>query len=166
MRRISRFLVPGVLAGVMMLSLVGPAAAQAPEALVITAENVTAGERENAGDAVLPGDVVLYRLTFTNVESTPVRNIVLGNPIPQGLEYVPGSAAPGFEGASVQFSIDGGQTFSSRPMIDRVVDGRRQRVPAPPETYTNVRWTLGDWVQPGDQVRAEFRATLPDSGAR
>ena len=166
MRRISQLLVLGVLAGATALSTVAPAAAQAPEALVVTAENVTAAERNDSDAAVLPGDVVLYRLTFTNVESTPVRNIVLGNPIPQGLEYVPGSANTAVGGASAAFSIDGGQTFSSQPMVERMVDGRRRRVPAPPEMYTNVRWTLGDWVQPGDQVRAEFRATLPDSGAR
>ena len=154
------------------LALGSPSAAYAqesgvPQTLTIVAENESApGDREPSG-MVLPGDVVRYVLTFTNAESTPVRNVVLDNPIPAGMEYVGGSGSASSAGVAVEFSVDGGATYSAQPLVERVVDGSVERVPAPASTYTNVRWTLRDWVEPGMQVRAEFRARLTDpEGAR
>ncbi|MEE9253980.1 MAG: hypothetical protein V3U43_03535 [Pseudomonadales bacterium] len=56
----------------------------------MTAQNLMAGDarhREharNGGDinAVLPGDVVLFRLVFTNVSDNRVRNVEFTDPLP------------------------------------------------------------------------------------
>jgi len=148
-------------------------AAQQPQTtdrLVVTAENLMAGDErhqawaERGGKAtdVLPGDVVRFTLRFTNTTDQPVRDVVFSNPVPQGMRYVAGSAAASSDSAAITFSIDGGATYAAQPMIE-VTDenGRRRTVPAPPESYTHVRWTVRDWVQPGAQVTAEFRAELP-----
>jgi uncharacterized repeat protein (TIGR01451 family) len=143
---------------------------QTGDQLVVTAENLMAGDErhqawaEQGGKAtdVLPGDVVRFTLRFTNTTDQPVRDVVFSNPVPQGMRYVAGSAAAGSDSASITFSIDGGATYSTQPMIEVTDDnGRRRTVPAPPESYTHVRWTVRDWVQPGAQVTAEFRAELP-----
>jgi len=155
-----------------LLAMAGAARAQTPEepqALLVTAANLMAGDARHqawaaAGGAatdVLPGDVIRYQLQFTNRQDVPVRNVVFANPIPSGLRYVAASAASGAADATITFSIDGGKSFSTQPMIEVVENGERRSIPAPPQMYTHVRWTLAGWVQPGAQVTAEFHAELP-----
>ncbi len=143
--------------------------AQERRALVITAENLMAGDARHqelaklGGDAnaVLPGDVVAYRLTFTNVTTAPVRAVEFKDPLPAGLRYVAGSAKADRQDVIVSYSIDGGRAYSAEPMIEEVVNGERVTRPAPPEMYTHIRWVVSGWVEPGAQVTAEFRAQLP-----
>ena len=140
-----------------------------PKPLVITAQNLMADDdrheqlAEGGGDrnALLPGDVVHYRLTFTNITDGPVRSIEFKDPLPAGLRYVSGSATADRADVAVAYSIDGGVTYSAQPMIEQVVDGQRIERPAPPEIFTHIRWIVSGWVQPGAQVVAEFRAQLP-----
>ena len=149
-----------------------PATAQQgqPSPLVITAENLMAGDAHHdeavaSGmdrNALLPGDVVLYRLIFTNTTGAPVRNVEFKDPLPAGLRYVSGSASADREDVSIAYSIDGGRTYSAEPMIEETVDGETVVRPAPAEMYTHVRWLVTGWVQPGAEVTAEFRARLPD----
>jgi uncharacterized repeat protein (TIGR01451 family) len=164
----------------LLLALVIPAGAvpaaaqeaQQPQALVITAENLMAGDAEHqemaerGGDAnaLLPGDVVRYQLVFTNIISDSVRNVEFTDPIPEGLQYVGGTARSDRDDVVIEFSIDGGQTYAAQPMREVVENGLRVMRPAPPQTYTHIRWRVGDWIQPGAQVTAEFRARLPEPG--
>jgi uncharacterized repeat protein (TIGR01451 family) len=144
-----------------------------PQALVITASNQMAGDAAHqemarqGGDAnaLLPGDVVLYRLTFTNITDVQVRNVDFKDPLPAGLHFVGGSATADREDVAITYSIDGGQTYLEQPMIEEVIDGERVVRPAPPEMYTHVRWLVSGWVQPGSQVTAEFKAQLPANEA-
>jgi uncharacterized repeat protein (TIGR01451 family) len=154
--------------------LTGSALAQGAgekQPLVITAQILPAAregdEQAARGDreAMLPGDVVVYRLTFTNTTDVPVRNVEFKDPVPAGLRYVAGSAAADREDVTIAYSIDGGRTYSAQPMIELVVDGERVMRPAPPEMYTHIRWLVAGWVQPGAQVTAEFRAQLPAAEA-
>lgn len=145
-----------------------PAAAQR-QALVVTAQNRTATAAKRSDTSVRPGDVVRYRLTFTNVEGRQVRGVTMANPLPQAMRLVAGSVSSTRQDARAEYSTDGGQTFSAQPMTDVVVDGRTVRRPAPPEQYTHVRWTVDGWVAPGATVVAEFDARLgapaPPAGA-
>ena len=129
--------------------------------LVVTAENLMAKGRSGRADAVLPGDVLRYQLRFTNQNRGDVRGVVFTNPVPTGLHYVDGSAGADRNDVVVEYSIDDGRTYSARPMMSRVVQGKRVQVPAPPERYTHVRWTVRGSISPGASVTAEFRATLP-----
>lgn len=160
--------------GMLVLALAGPGnvAAQqepTPEALVVTAENLMAGDKrhrawaEQGGDPtdVLPGDAVRFTLRFTNTTEQPVRDVVFSNPVPEGLRYVAESATASIAETTITYSIDGGTSYSAQPMIEVTEEGERRSMPAPPEAYTHVRWTVTDWVQPGAQVTAEFRAELP-----
>lgn len=156
------------LVSVLAATVAASARAQEPRPLVVTAENLMAGDAQHEAMAaagrsateLLPGDVVRYTLRFTNVTEQPVRNVVFDNPLPRGLRYVMGSADAGAEDVAIAYSIDGGQSYSAQPMVEQLVDGERVLVPAPAAMYTHVRWTLRDWVQPGAQVTAEFQAQL------
>lgn len=169
----------GLFTAAALLVNAGPAAGQqgasaGEKALEITAVNLSADDERHrtlasrAGDAgwLLPGDVVRYSLEFTNVKDIPVRNVVIDDPVPEGLRYVEGSASVDHRGVQISYSIDGGRTYSNQPTIRKVVDVEEVELPAPPESYTHIRWTLRDWVQPGERVTAEFRAKLPDPEGR
>jgi uncharacterized repeat protein (TIGR01451 family) len=156
--RISKLLVLAVL-----VSWAGVLQAQRP--LVVTAENLMAKSRGAKSEAVLPGDVLHYRLRFTNLNQGDVRGVVFTNPVPTGLRYVDGSAGADREDVLVEYSTDGGKTFSARPMVSEVVGGKRVQKPAPPEQYTHVRWTVRGSISPGAMVTAEFRASLPSVAA-
>ena len=150
---------------VLLVLAVVPAAAQrgAPSGpFRVTAQNRTAAELAARGtprgdDQVRPGDVVRYRLAFTNPQRTPVRP-VLANPIAPGMTFVAGSARTARADARAEYSIDGGKTYSTQPMEWVVVNGRRVQRAAAPEKYTHVRWTVGGFVAPGATVVAEFDA--------
>ena len=155
----------GILA-VLVLSAV-PAYAQlaAPTALTITAENRNATAEAAAGhpratDAVQGGDVVVYRLRFTNVTDQPVQGVLLRNPLPAGLRLRPGSIQVSGGEAQAEYSIDGGRSFSAEPMEEVVVDGRKVLRPAPPERFTDVRWRVQGSVAPRAVVTAEYEVTL------
>lgn len=162
-----------VLVLTLLLAVAARAVAQQPaggDALVITAENRTAAEeaargQPRADDRVRAGDLIRYTLTFTNPTTGPVRNVVLRNPLGEGLRFVGGSAA--FRGgeARVEYSIDGGATWSAQPMIEVEENGRKARRPAPPELYTDVRWTVETDVQPGARVVATYEARLTTAEA-
>lgn len=139
-----------------------PAAAQqaTQQALTVTATNRTAAQAERNDDRARPGDVVRYRLTFTNVTRNPVRGVTLANPLAAGMRFVGGSARADRGDARAEYSADGGRTFSAQPMEEVVVDGQRVRRAVPAERYTHVRWTVDGNVAPGATVVAEFDARV------
>ena len=146
----------------------GSAAAQeerAPEALVISATILLGGQaRPQTIDAtdrdpntVAAGDVVEYRLVFTNITGRPVDNIQFTDPLPEGMYYLQGTARADREDVDVEFSLDGGTSYSELPMIEVVVDGRIEQRPANPENYTDIRWTVHGEVEPDARVAAAFQ---------
>ena len=142
-----------------------PAQAQPPKALEITMANRTAeaeaarGARRPTAEA-RPGDVLHYRLLFTNTSPRTVQGIKIANPLPAGIRFVAGTARATREDARLEYSADGGRTFSAQPMEEAEVEGRRVQRPVPAERYTHVRWTVEGRVAPGATVTAEFDARL------
>ncbi len=109
-----------------------------------------------AADKVVPGDTVIYTVTYTNVADQSIENVVITNPIAAELEYVSGSAfAPG---AEVAFSVDGGATFDALDSL--VVERDGEQVAASNTDLTHIRWTLREALDPGSQGFARFRARL------
>ena len=125
-------------------------------------ESVTvnaAGETERRlvdADTVVPGEDVVYTITFTNISDEVADNVVITNPISTNLTYVEGSAFG--PGTVIEFSVDGGETFGDRTdLVVQTNDGER---PAEAEDFTHVRWTMQNELQAGAQGLARFRATL------
>lgn len=159
-----------MLFALLLLALPIPAVAQQESALAMTVQNVTAEAEAAAGnprtdEQARPSDVLRYRITFTNRTDAPVRDVVLADDIPQALQLIGGSARSSGEDVQVEYSADGGTTWSAEPMEEVTVDGRRVRRPIPPERFTNVRWTIRGSVQPRATVTAEYdtRFRLADS---
>ena len=98
---------------------------------------------EKAG-SVNPGEVINYTITSQNEGPTAAREFKAIGPIPARTIYVDGSARA--EGAAALYSIDGGKSYSPKPMIEqRQPDGSVKQVPAPASTYTHVRF---EWDSP------------------
>lgn len=171
MNRITVIFVLSLVAGAFAPAAGAQQAAQrAPDPLVMTAHNVTAAEAKARGAArrdssALPGDVVRYSMTFTNVTDGTIRNVKLDNPLPKGLEFVEGSARATRPDAVAEFSADGGRTYSTRPMETVLVDGRRVTRPIPAERYTHVRWVVSGAVAPRATVTAEYSARVAGGSA-
>lgn len=109
-----------------------------------------------AADKVVPGDVVIYTVTYTNVADEAVENVVITNPINTALNYVQDSAfAPG---ADVSFSADGGKTFAT--LTELTVERDGVPVAARVDDLTHIRWILREPLDPGAQGFARFRARL------
>ncbi|MGH7676557.1 MAG: hypothetical protein ACREMV_14930, partial [Gemmatimonadales bacterium] len=137
----------------------GAAQSDAPKPLVVTARNLTA-EGETAGrDVAKPGDVIRYSLVFTNTTGDAVKNVQFVDPIPPGLVFVAGSAVAD-QSVRIEYSIDRGASYTTRPVVVETVNGRRVEKPAPAAMYTHIRWTVLGAVVPGAQVTAEFKARL------
>ena len=98
-----------------------------------------------------PGDVLRYTLAGENRARLPVRGLALTQPVPAGTTFVAHSATGD---AQVTYSVDNGHTFDAAPVVRVAAPGGVVRtVPAPPEAYTDVRWTLTAPVAPGSAVR-------------
>jgi uncharacterized repeat protein (TIGR01451 family) len=148
-------------------SLTPPAFAQ-KQALVVSAENRTAqaskGARRNDATAHA-GDVLRYKLTFTNVAARPVRQVAIQNPMAAGLEFVAGSAKVSRADAQAEYSVDGGKSWSAHPMETVTIDGKSVERAVSPERYSGVRWVVSGFVAPGATVTAEFEARVASRAA-
>ena len=83
-----------------------------PKPLVIEAVNLTAAAARQAGtarggnaEALRPGDVVRYRLLFTNLGADSVSRVEFTDPVPEGLEYVGGTARADRPDGRIAFSL-------------------------------------------------------------
>ena len=118
-----------------------------------------AGERQVSlvpAETVVPGERVVYTITFTNISSDAADNVVITNPIAASLTYIDGSAfGPGTE---ILFSIDNGQTFAQREALTVVEEGAVRAASA--EDFTHIRWVMQQELAAGAQGTARFAAVL------
>ena len=73
---------------------------------------------------------------------------------------VAGSAS-GENGSTVTYSIDGGKTFTTQPVVEeRQPDGTTKKVPAPVSMYTEVRYEWSDAFAPGGKLSASYKVRV------
>lgn len=123
---------------------------------IVVADDGTEEKRLVVADMVIPGEEVIYTLTYSNVGQQPAENIVITNPLPSQLTYVEGSA-DGAD-ASVEFSVDGGQNYGQTRQLTVATNGIER--PARVEDITHIRWVIADPIEPGEEGMARFRARL------
>lgn len=88
-----------------------------------------------------PGQTIEWKVTFSNVTANVQKNLVVSGPIPDGTEYVAGSAKTDVA-ASLLVSVDNGRSFVAEPVLRDVKkpDGSVSREVVPAEEYDYVRW--------------------------
>ncbi len=125
------------------------------EEVVITDD----GERETRlveAGTVVPGERVVYTITFRNVSDETADNVVITNPIDSNLTYVNGSAFG--PGTVIEFSVDGGSTWGAPDALTVTEDGVARQAEA--NDFTHVRWVMQNDLAAGAQGMARFTAVL------
>ena len=158
----------GAIVTMTMLSLAAHAQDQGREEGYLNVHTVVQKEEISVNDAgetetrlvgaeiVVPGERVVYTITFRNVGEEPADNVIITNPIDDSLTYVDGSAfGPGMD---IQFSVDGGVVFASADDLAVTKDGVER--PAVAEDFTHVRWVMRSELAVGAQGTARFTAVL------
>lgn len=106
---------------------------------------------------VVPGDIVIYTIYYTNNGADSAENFVITNPVPEHMTYLTESA--GGENTEITFSVDGGKSYSI-PGDLTVTDSEGNQKIAGPSDYTHIRWALNQPVAPGDTGYVYFNAQL------
>jgi hypothetical protein len=96
------------------------------------------------------GDVIRY--TAVGKVNTTLSKFNLVIPIPKQTKYVMSSAVP-VSGAELGFSIDGGKTYSPKPMLN-------PKAAAPATAYTHVRWRFPGTVPAKSVMTASCEAEV------
>ncbi len=107
-----------------------------------------------------PGEILHWTITSQNAGTAPAHQYKTVGDISPGTAYIAGSARAG-SGVSILYSIDGGNTYDAKPMMDqKQPDGSIRKVAAPASLYTQVQY---EWSQPlseGQQVSASYKVRV------
>jgi len=107
-------------------------------------------------DEVAPGDEIRYVLDYTNDGGEAASNVRLDMPVPSAVNLIEGSVEAGT--ADVTYSIDSGETFSTRGDLTISVNGQERTATA--EEITHIRWSFADTIAPGDMGTISYRGVL------
>ena len=139
------------------------AVAGRPEIKVELAGSVERGGARLALDKVenvKPGEILDWRIVSSNEGTGAARDYKAVGHIPAGTVLVAGSAAAE-SGSTVTYSIDGGKTFSTQPIVEeRQPDGSVKMVPAPVSMYTEVRYEWSDALAAGGKLSASYKVRV------
>ena len=110
---------------------------------------------------VVPGDDVIYTITYNNKSAKPAEKVTVTNALPKHTRYLDGTATG--QNSDITFSVDGGKTFATPdklfvPTKDK--SGKEVQRPAAGPDYTHIRWVLKQNVAPGQSGAVRFRAQV------
>lgn len=105
---------------------------------------------------VAPGDTVVYSLEYAYTGDEAAEGVTLTMPVPEEVVLLEGSEMKA--GTVVTYSIDGGETFSSRDAL--VVGAGEESRAAMADEITHVKWMFEDDVPAGSEGAISFRGLL------
>jgi uncharacterized repeat protein (TIGR01451 family) len=107
--------------------------------------------------AVVPGNVLRYRLNASNVGNRVAKNFVITQPIPARTVFIGNSVSLGDKVAgNVSYSVDQGKSFSAQPT--QSIKGQVQ--PAPTSAYTHLRIQLNQPIAPSGAIAAQYQVRV------
>lgn len=123
--------------------------------------NANGEEIAEPATEIAPGDLIEYRLTYTNNLDESISQLMPILPIPIGMEYQLDSASPKPEGASLSNT---GNTFQGLPLTREVrqPDGTTIKEEVPGREYRRLRWLVPS-LEAGDQVILVARVKVIES---
>ncbi|MCA9933015.1 MAG: DUF11 domain-containing protein, partial [Anaerolineales bacterium] len=123
--------------------------------------------KSGSPDSVAPNNLITYNIPFVNESATYAAGLTLNSSgvnmplvvrdsVPEGLEYVGGTASASFTGysssATIRYSTDGGATWTLTDPGDTLSTA--------PNTFI-IEWWLDDPVPVGGSGNATFQARVP-----
>ena len=112
----------------------------------------------DASTKLKTGEIVQYTISAYNKGSDPALHLAPVGKIPNGTAYVAGSALNGT--AKLEFSVDGGKTWSAKPMVTVQVASGPQTKPADPSSFTAIRWTNDKPLAPKGSARFSYEVRV------
>lgn len=112
-------------------------------------------------ERIVPGEEVLYTLTYTNKTGKPATDLAITNPVPKHTRYKDGSAAG--DNAVISFSVDDGKSYATPDKLFVTIkdkSGKDILRPAVAQDYTHIRWVIKQTVAPGQSGSVRFRAVI------
>ena len=98
---------------------------------------------------VLPGDPLVFQLTYNNLGKTPASRFVINNPVPNGVEFT------GVREASATVSVDSGKSFGALATLKvKGADGKLRGAIA--SDVTQIRWTFAQPIAVGAKATVMF----------
>lgn len=104
----------------------------------------------------IPGSEVLYVISYRNGGAKPASDVVINNPVPPAMRFVPGSAEGA--GTRAEVSVDGKRFGALETLTVTGADGKPRA--ASGEDVTQLRWTVQGAVAPGKEGSVSFRAIV------
>lgn len=102
---------------------------------------------------VVPGDSLVFVLTYENTGTEPAENFVVTNPMPDAVAFVEAIDA------GAVFSVDGGTTFGALADLRVASEGGVER-DAQAVDVTHIRWTLTEPIPAGASGQLRFRGVV------
>ena len=128
--------------------------------IVRVADDGSSVVERGAVDVARPGDVLVYTVRAVNVGDAAARSPRIEDLIPDGTILVVDSVDTA--GAQATASLDGGRSWTAFPAVVPVrgADGAERLTPAPPDSYTHLRWVLDGSLEPGDTRDLSFKVRV------
>ena len=159
MNNLHKFLLPGVITLILVLSGTHAIAGDSP--LNVNLESFLQNELDNslrkidAETPVKPGEVIVYRATYRNLGPSTLSGIAATLPVPTGTVAVLDIDSPVSPMASVN-----GRTFHSTPLVRTLPNTGEQEV-IPAEEYVAMRWPVAS-LPAGESFTAEIRVRVTE----
>lgn len=103
-------------------------------------------------EVVVPGDRLVFRTTYNNAGSQPVKDFILTNPVPGGVMLAP-------EGAeALLVSVDGGKNWGRLSGLALAGEAGASR-PATAADVTHLRWVIPQ-IAPGARGAVTYNAIV------
>jgi uncharacterized repeat protein (TIGR01451 family) len=106
---------------------------------------------------VVPGDVVIYTIYYTNNGAEAAENFVITNPVPEHMVYLASSAEG--DNSEITFSVDGGNSYDVPGNLN-IADPEGKPKAAKVSDYTHIRWAMIKPVAPEKTGHVNFKAQL------
>lgn len=105
-----------------------------------------------------PGDVIEYRLIYSNNTTVGIDDYFITGPIPNDTQYVPASAKSSAN-HELKVSIDDGATWDSEPVrrTQTNAEGVEVEVVIPESKYKKLRWYTSGRLQPNEKHNFSYR---------
>lgn len=116
-----------------------------------------------SADEMMPsGTVIEYAVTVRNAGSEFIDDIVLGLVVPIGTMYVETGETLDESVALLQFSIDGGATYRTPPVIymEEGEGGVSVRRTATPDMFTHLRLVFLRAIRPEEELMFRYRVQV------
>jgi uncharacterized repeat protein (TIGR01451 family) len=155
-----------VFAALLAALLMAPVAASASPVVTVSLSGVYVGTNADGSPHLVPldqerahpGDRIRWEITAANSGDKPARGLVASGRITAGTAFVAGSGSP--NGARVEYSLDGGRTWSPAPTVVVQTPAGLVVRKADPGRYTAIRWVGGAPLSPGSANHYTYEVTV------